>query len=68
MQKKSLMDLTGEDLTHLEESSRKLGEAQSEEELHGILLDMLDTMGVEPLWRTPEEFDALMTSDEPIIL
>ena len=66
MKKKSLMDFTEKEIADLNNSTEKLKAAQSEEELNKALMDVMDTMGIEPQWRTPEEFDALMMSGEPI--
>ena len=68
MKKKSLMDFTEKEINDLENSTEKLKAAQSEEELNKALMEVMDTMGIEPQWRTPEEFDALMMSDEPIVI
>lgn len=68
MKKKSLMDFTEKEINDLKNSTEKLEAAQSEEELNKALMGVMDTMGIEPQWRTPEEFDALMMSDEPIVI
>ena len=68
MKKKSLMDFTEKEINDLENSTGKLKAAQSEEELNKALMEVMYTLGIEPQWRTPEEFDALMMSDEPIVI